>query len=142
MSLPAPPPKRSSRLSRWELIGIGVLSLFVLGLSAILGFRSLPSGYTSTSKLNISTVIGEWQATQSPWRIAFRADKTMAMSPSGTLESGTMEQGTYRLWSEGDVLVKMQSGKGFTATFREFTPNQFDLVDWDSGAVTVFKKVQ
>ena len=51
-----------------------------------------------------------------------------------------MEPGTFRLSSEGNVLINMKNGKDFTATFREFTPNQFDLVDSENGAVTVFAR--
>jgi hypothetical protein len=34
----------------------------------------------------------------------------------------------------------MKNGRGFTATFRELTPNQFDLADSENGAVTVFAR--
>jgi len=51
-----------------------------------------------------------------------------------------MEPGTYRLWTERNVLIKMKNGRDFTATFRELTPNQFDLVDSENGAVTVFRE--
>ena len=48
-----------------------------------------------------------------------------------------MEPGTFRLRSEENVLINMKNGKDFTATFREFTPNQFDFADSENGAVTV-----
>jgi hypothetical protein len=50
-----------------------------------------------------------------------------------------MEPGTFRLWTERNVLINMKNGKDFTATFRELTPNQFDLVDSENG-VTVFAR--
>ena len=82
----------------------------------------------------------EWQAAGRPWHIVFRADKTIGMSSIGSAEPDNMEPGTYRLWSEGNVLINMKNGKDFTATFRELTPNQFDLVDSEKGAVTVFAR--
>ena len=55
-------------------------------------------------------------------------------------EPGNMEPGTFRLWTERNVLINMKNGRDFTATFRELTPNQFDFVDSENGAVTVFAR--
>jgi hypothetical protein len=90
--------------------------------------------------VDISAIVGEWQAAGRPSRIVFRTDKTIGMSSAGSAESGNMEPGTFRLRSEGNVLINMKNGKDFTATFREFTPNQFDFVDSENGAVTVFAR--
>jgi hypothetical protein len=49
------------------------------------------------------------------------------------VEAGSMEPGAFLLWTEGNVLIKLQSGRVFTATFRDLTPNQFDLVDSENG---------
>jgi hypothetical protein len=35
----------------------------------------------------------------------------------------------------------MKNGREYSATFRQLTPNQFDLVDSENGAVTVFKRI-
>jgi hypothetical protein len=62
------------------------------------------------------------------------------MSSPDSAAPGDMEAGSFLLWTEGNILIKMKNGKAFTATFRELAPNQFDLVDADNGAVTVFKR--
>ena len=97
-------------------------------------------GPKSGGYVNISAIVGEWQAAGRPWRIVFRTDKTIGMSSVGSAEPGNMEPGTFRLWTEGNVLIDMKNGRNFTATFRELTPNQFDLVDSENGAVTVFAR--
>ncbi|MGH6841271.1 MAG: hypothetical protein ACREDV_04150, partial [Methylocella sp.] len=75
-----------------------------------------------------------------PWHIVFRADKTLGMSFIDAAEQGKMEPGTFRLGTEGNVKIGMKNGRNFTATFRVLTPNQFDLVDSENGAVTVFAR--
>ncbi|PZR88572.1 MAG: hypothetical protein DLM68_07255 [Hyphomicrobiales bacterium] len=90
--------------------------------------------------MNIGAIVGEWQAAGRPWHIVFRTDKTIGMSSVGSAKPDNMELGTFRLWTEGNVLIKMKNGRDFTATFRELTPNQFDLVDSENGPVTVFAK--
>jgi hypothetical protein len=42
------------------------------------------------------------------------------------------------LESAGVVSVNLKNGRRFAATFREFTPNQFDLVDSETLGVRVF----
>ena len=89
----------------------------------------------------MDTVVGEWQATGRPWHIVFRTDKTMGMSSAGSADPGNTEPGTFQLWTEGTVIIKMKNGREYSATFRQLTPNQFDLVDSENGAVTVFKRI-
>lgn len=98
-------------------------------------------GYTAGGYVKISTVVGEWQANGRPWHIVFRANKTIDMSSEGAVEAGSTEPGTFLLWTEGNVIIKLQSGRVFTAPFRGLTPNQFGLVDSENGAVTVFKRI-
>ena len=140
MNSPSLPPKRSRGATGAEMLGIAVFVGLALGFLGFIEFRDLLVGPESGGYVNISAIVGEWQAAGRPWHIVFRADKTIGMSPIGSAEPGNMEPGTFRLWSEGNVLINMKNGKDFTATFREFTPNQFDLVDSENGAVTVFAR--
>ncbi len=140
MNSPSIPPKSSRGATGAEAIGIAVVVVLFLGFLGFIEFKDLLVGPKSGGYVNISAIAGEWQAAGRPWRIVFRTDKTIAMSSIGSAETDNMEPGTYRLWSEGNVLINMKNGKDFTATFRELTPNQFDLVDSENGAVTVFAR--
>ncbi len=140
MNSPSIPPKNTRGATGAEPIGIAVVVVLALGFLGFLEFKDLLVGPKSGGYVNISAIVGEWQAAGRPWHIVFRADKTIGMSSIGSAEPGNMEPGTFRLWSEGNVLINMKNGKDFTATFRDFTPNQFDLVDSENGAVTVFAR--
>jgi len=140
MNSPSIPPKSTRGATGGEVIGIAVLVVVALGFLGFLEFKDWLVGPKSGGYVNISAIVGDWQAAGRSWRIVFRADKTLGMSSVGSAEPGNMEPGTFRLWSEGNVLINMKNGKDFTATFRDFTPNQFDLVDSENGAVTVFAR--
>ena len=140
MNSPSIPPKSTRGATGAEVLGIAALVVPALGFLGFLEFKDLLIGPKSGGYVNISAIVGEWQAAGRPWHIVFRADKTIGMSSIGSAEPGNMEPGTFRLRSEGNVLINMKNGKDFTATFRELTPNQFDLVDSENGAVTVFAR--
>ena len=140
MNSPSIPPKSPRGATGAEMIGIAVLVGLALGFLAFTEFKDLLVGPKSGGYVDIGAIAGEWQAAGRPWHIVFRSDKTIGMSSIGSAEPGNMEPGTFRLWSEGNVLINMKNGKVFTATFRELTPNQFDLVDSENGAVTVFAR--
>jgi hypothetical protein len=140
MNSPSIPPKSPRGATRNEAIGIAVFAGLALGFLGFLQFKDRLVGPKSGGYVNISEIVGEWQAAGRSWHIVFRTDKTIGMSSVGSAEPGNMEPGTFRLWSEGNVLIKMKNGRDFTATFRELTPNQFDLVDSENGAVTVFAR--
>jgi hypothetical protein len=140
MNSPSIPPKTTRGATGAEMLGIAVFVGLVLGIVGFAQFKDLLIGPKLDGDVNIGAIVGEWQAAGRPWHIVFRADKTIGMSSIGSAEPGYMEPGTFRLWSEGNVMINMKNGKVFTATFREFTPNQFDLVDSESGAVTVFAR--
>lgn len=141
MNSPSIPPKSTrGGATGAEAIAIAVLVVLALGFLGFMEFRNVLIGPKSGGYVKLSALVGEWQAAGRPWRIEFRADKTIGMSSVGSAEPDNMEPGTYRLWSEGNVLINMKNGRDFTATFRELTPNQFDLVDSENGAVTVFAR--
>jgi hypothetical protein len=140
MNSPSIPPKTTRGATGAEMLGIAVFVGLVLAIVGFAQFKDLLIGPESGGYVKMSAIVGEWQAAGRPWHIVFRTDKTMGMSSIGSAEPGYMEPGTFRLSSEGIVLINMKNGKDFTATFRQFTPNQFDLVDSASGAVTVFAR--
>jgi hypothetical protein len=140
MNSPSIPPKSPRGATGAEMIGIAVLVGLALAFLAFTEFKDLLVGPKSGGYMDIGAIAGEWQAAGRPWHIVFRTDKTIGMSSVDSAEPGNMEPGTFRLWSEGNVLINMKNGKVFTATFRELTPNQFDLVDSENGAVTVFAR--
>jgi hypothetical protein len=140
MNAPSLPPKSTRGATGAEMLGIAVFVGLFLGFLGFAEFKDLLIGSNSGGYVKMSAILGEWQAAGRPWHIVFRADKTIGMSSIGSAEPGNMEPGTFRLWSEGNVLINMKNGKDFTATFRDFTPNQFDLVDSENGAVTVFAR--
>ncbi|MGB6176091.1 MAG: hypothetical protein WBF43_07110 [Methylocella sp.] len=140
MNAPSIPPKSSRGATGAEAIGIAVVVALALGFLGFLEFKDWLVGPKSGGYVKIGAIVGEWQAAGRPWRIVFRADKTIGMSSVGSAETDTMEPGTFRLWTEGNVLIDMKNGRNFTATFRGLTPNQFDLVDSKNGAVTVFAR--
>ncbi|MGH6869669.1 MAG: hypothetical protein ACREDA_12535, partial [Methylocella sp.] len=123
-----------------EAIGIAVVVVLALGYLGFMEFKNVLVGPKSGGYVNIGAIVGDWQAAGRPWHIVFRTDKTIGMSSAGSAGPGNMEPGTFRLWTEGNVLINMKNGRDFTATFRALTPNQFDLVDSKNGAVTVFAR--
>ena len=127
MNSPSIPPKSSRGATGAEAIGIAVLVALALGFLGFLEFKDLLVGPKSGGYVNMSAIVGEWQAAGRPWRIVFRTDKTIGMSSVGSAEPSNMEPGTFRLWTEGNVLINMKNGKDFTATFREFTPTSSTL---------------
>jgi len=140
MNSPSIPPKSPRGATGAEMLGIAVFVGLVLAIVGFAQFKDLLIGPESGGYVKMSAIVGEWQAADRSWHIVFREDKTIGMNSVGSAEPGNMEPGTFRLWSEGNVLINMTNGKNFTATFRQFTPNQFDLVDSENGAVTVFAR--
>jgi hypothetical protein len=109
--------------------------LVALGIVGFVLLRPRPGDFVKTS-----AVVGEWQAVGRSWQIVFRSDKTVGMSSIGSPDSQGMEPGTYSLQPERNVVIKMKNGRSFRAEFRELTPDQFDLIDLNSGAVTAFSR--
>ena len=95
--------------------------------------RLLPGDF-----VNISAVVGEWQAAGRPWHIVFRADKTIGMRLADLPGSADVQSGAFRLEPERNVSIKLKDGRSFMAEFRELTPDQFDLVD----SLTLWIRIQ
>lgn len=136
MALPSLPTKKSGGGPLAPLIGIAIFVLIGVGVTGVVEQRSLQTnGYVSSS-----AILGEWRAADNRSWIVFRADKTLGVSAVGSSDPAALEPGEYQLESAGVVSVNLKNGRKFTATFREFTPNQFDLVDSETLGVRVFVK--
>lgn len=139
MSKPEETPERGIPIGRLVVI-LGVLLFF--GLIFLVGTRNLFSGLV----LSTPPVVGEWQANQAPWRLAFNEDKTLASStgPSRAEESQswTSVPGTYSIDFFGTLWVTLNNGKMYTAALKVDMPNRFDLIDSETFAVTVFERAQ
>jgi len=136
MTSPPTRPKSSDAASLLPLIGLAVFVLIGVGVTGFMEQRHLQTNGSVSSTM----ILGEWRAIDKPWRIVFRADRTLSMSTADSSDPVAFKAGGYQFESAGMVSVNMENGKNFTATFREFTPNQFDLVDSEKQAVTVFAK--
>ena len=141
MNSPSISPKNTRSTKGIEPVSIGVVCLLFLGFLGYMGFRNLPAGYRAGGYANMNAGRGRMAGGRAPRAHRISTDKTMGMSSIGSAESGNMEPGTFQLWTEGNVIIKMKNGREYSATFRELTPNQFDLIDSENGAVTVFRRV-
>jgi hypothetical protein len=77
MNSPSIPPKSTRGATGAEAIGIAVVVVLALGFLGFLEFKDWLVGPKSGGYVNISAIVGEWQATGRPWHIVFRADKTI-----------------------------------------------------------------
>ncbi len=136
MAAPLLPAKKSKGGSLAPMIGVAIFVLIGVAVTGVMEQRSLQTNGAISS----SGILGEWRAADKTARILFRADKTLGMSFDGSSDAAALEPGEYQLESAGVVSIRLKNGRAFTATFREFTPNQFDLVDSENQGVRVFAK--
>lgn len=134
-SLPAKTSKGGSLI---PMIGIAVFVLVGVAVTGVMEQRSLQTNGSVSS----SGILGEWRDADKTQRIIFRADNTLGMGSLGASEAAGLEPGAYELRSAGVVAITLKDGRRFAATFREFTPNQFDLVDAENQDVKVFVKAR
>ncbi|HUB64741.1 MAG TPA: hypothetical protein VL996_09920 [Methylocella sp.] len=99
-------------------------------------------------KLTNFPITGEWQASGKPWRIEFRADKTLVSAQLGDSQAPAPETGTYKVDYFGNLWVMLKSGRTYSAALAPIageltppTPNRFDLIDTTTDNVTVFERV-
>ena len=136
MSSPKTPPEKGVPLGRVLII----LSVFAFPGLVYLGVRHLGSKV----KIVDIPLVGEWQASGKPWRIVFRADKTLVSSTSPSQPNASQWSsgpGTYRVDYYGTLWVTLNNGKIYSAALAEEYPNRFDLIESDTLVPTVFEKV-
>ena len=86
MNLPSIQPKSPRGATGAEAIGIAVVVVLALGFLGFLEFKDWLVGPKSGGYVNISAIVGDWQAADRPWRIVFRTDKTIGMSSIGSVK--------------------------------------------------------
>ncbi|MGO9849613.1 MAG: hypothetical protein ACLPKT_24295 [Methylocella sp.] len=142
----------SSPKKNREGIPVGLL-IVILGTVGVFGLVGI--GLWSLSgavKLSTFPVNGEWQAKGKPWRLVFREDKTLVSSTGPSQQSAaqawTSEPGTYKVDYYGNLWVMLKNGKTYSASLvpppGDLSPvstNRFDLIEFDTQAVTVFEKI-
>jgi len=130
----------SSKVSKAEQIN-KVINVVVVAVPIIaILFLLLISG---GEKTDASMTVGDWrQTTDGARHIIFRSDRTVSLSFGGAAGSDVSDTGVYTPNIDGMGVIDTKNGQRYTVTFREFTPNQFDLQDRGTGGVTVFKKAQ
>lgn len=128
------------KLTNWAVIGVPIIIALVLLVTPYI------SGGT-----DIKSALGTWDSPQTGWRVTFHPDKTIditsqassAQAPSANTppsSGASVAQGWFTPNTNGMLEVKMKDGKIYTAFFRELTPDQFDLVDKQSGNVVEFRR--
>lgn len=140
MSSPTMRPDKSKGIPASRMIMIFSVIGF-LGL-VFLGARQMISTVTLVS----IPIVGEWQATDKPWRVDFRPDNTLVSSTGSAqpkaAEAWTSGPGVYSVDYFGTLWVTLNNGKKFTATLTTETPNRFDLIESGVESVTVFERAQ
>ena len=102
-------------------------------------------------KLETIPLTGEWRAKDKPWRLEFRADKTVVSSKGASQpdapQAWTSEPGTYKVDYFGTLWVKLKNGGIYSAvlapppgTMAPPSPNRFDLIESETESVTVFNR--
>jgi hypothetical protein len=146
------PTKMSTPKKRSESgIPVGML-IIVLGVVGVLGLTAF-GAWTLMGAVKLETIpiTGEWQAEGKPWRMEFRADKTVVSSTgapqAGASQAWTSQQGAYRVDYFGYLWVTLKNGSIYSATLAPppgalapTTPNRFDLIESSTEAVTVFNR--
>ena len=79
MNSPSIPPKSTRGATGAEVLGIAALVVLALGFLGFTEFKNVLIGPKSGGYVDISAIVGEWQAAGRPSRIVFRTDKTIGM---------------------------------------------------------------
>lgn len=130
-------------------VGLLIIVLGSLGVIGLVGFSTW--SLMGMVKLETIPMTGEWQAKGKPWRLDFRADKTvvssMRSSQTDASQAWALEPGTYRIDYFGTLWVKLKNGGIYSAVLAPppgamapLDPNRFDLIQSGTEAVTVFDR--
>ena len=132
-------------------IPVGIL-IIVIGAVGLIGLVGLGAwSLMGSIKLETMPLTGEWRAKDKPWRLEFRADKTVVSSKGASQpdapQAWTSEPGTYRVDYFGTLWVKLKNGGIYSAvlapppgTMAPPSPNRFDLIEFGTQSVTVFNR--
>lgn len=133
-------------------VGRGLIVLSVIGFVGLAAYGGW--GLYGMVKLTDFPITGEWEAKGKPWRLDFRADKTVRSADSsqpGASQAPASEAGTYKVDYFGNLWVMLKNGRTFTAiltpppeaTIATPTPlDRFDLIESGTESVTVFQKAR
>jgi hypothetical protein len=124
-----------------------ILAIGIPVVAAVVLMASLALQYFSDGT-DLKPILGQWTAAENGWRITFHPDKSVdigagalpSTTPGAAPGTSSLAQGSFFPNIDGMVAVKMKDGKGYTAYFRDVTPDQFDLTDKETGHVIVFKR--
>ncbi len=159
MTSPWTEPEGRGGLTRGQWSGLGIL----LGIALLFAAYSLFWPQPST-KLDADVILGEWQATDPPWSLAFRPDKTMEMIYAGSVAPETLAPtvmtpgvpvaGKFMRAEKGLYRFKLDNGKTYDAAIGkykvpqedklvdQYVENRLDVTDADgSSSVVVFERV-
>jgi hypothetical protein len=147
-------------LSRGQWIGLGTLLAAGLAFAGYAFFWPQP-----TTKLSADVILGDWQATDPPWTLSFRPDKTVELTYEGSAGPQTLAPtvatpgvpvaGKFLRSETGVYRLKLDNGKVYEAAIGkykirkddklvdQYIENRLDLTDADeSSGVVVFQRVR
>ncbi len=159
MTSPWSEPDRQGGLTRNQWIGLGVFFVIALGFAAWAWM--MPK---AGPRLDPNVIVGEWQATDPPWSLTFRPDKTVEMIYGGSavpetlaptvMTPGVPVAGKFFRSETGVYRFKLENGKVYEAAIGkykirkddklvdQYVENRIDLTDVDgSSGVVVFQRV-
>lgn len=159
MSSPWSEPEERGGMSRGSWIGLGILLAVAAAFAAYAWF-----GRDSGEKLDPNVIIGEWQATDPPWHLTFRPDRTVELTYAGTtgpetlaptvMTPGVPVPGKFIRAEKGLYRLVLDNGKAYEAAIGrykvrqddklvdQFIENRLDLTDAEgSSGVVEFQKL-
>jgi len=159
MTSPWTEPEGRRGLSRGQWIGLGIVLAAALAFAGYAFFWPHPA-----TKLGADVILGDWQATDPPWTLSFRPDKTVELTYEGSTGPKTLaptvatpgvpvagkfirsETGVYRLKLDNGKIYEAAIGKYKVRKgdklVDQYIENRLDLTDADeSSGVVVFQRV-
>lgn len=119
-----------NRIIYWAVIGVPIVLALVMIAAPYLG-----------GGMDFRSILGAWDAAETGQRVTFHENQTIDIASLADRASAA-SQGVYFTSTDGMVMVKMKDGRAYTAFFREISPNQFDLVEKQTGHVVEFRRAR
>ena len=159
MTSPWTEPDGHTGLTRGQWIGLGTFFALALAFAGYAWFWA-----RGATTLDPNVIVGDWQATDPPWSLSFRPDKSVEMVYNGSggpetlaptvATPGVPVAGKFIQWEKGVYRFKLDNGKTYDAAIGkykirkddklvdQFIENRIDLTDVDgSSGVVVFQRV-